>query len=79
MSKMWIFFSIYNLLHCTLGAVEMRWVDTYFPFTNPSFELEIYFKVYYVHYCFLNETCSHSSCHWFFHVLLLSFYFSEIK
>lgn len=27
------------------GAVEMRWVDTYFPFTNPSFELEIYFQV----------------------------------
>ncbi|AES80640.2 putative phenylalanine--tRNA ligase [Medicago truncatula] len=26
------------------GDVEMRWVDTYFPFTNPSFELEIYFK-----------------------------------
>ncbi|KAK3136691.1 hypothetical protein QOZ80_5BG0441050 [Eleusine coracana subsp. coracana] len=26
------------------GAVEMRWVDTYFPFTNPSFELEIYFQ-----------------------------------
>ncbi|XP_021679424.2 phenylalanine--tRNA ligase, chloroplastic/mitochondrial isoform X2 [Hevea brasiliensis] len=26
------------------GAVEMRWIDTYFPFTNPSFELEIYFK-----------------------------------
>ncbi|KAI9089722.1 hypothetical protein K1719_029015 [Acacia pycnantha] len=26
------------------GAVEMRWVDTYFPFTNPSFELEIYFN-----------------------------------
>jgi len=25
----------------------MRWVDTYFPFTNPSFELEIYFKVCY--------------------------------
>ena len=23
----------------------MRWVDTYFPFTEPSFELEIYFKV----------------------------------
>ncbi|KAG0539294.1 hypothetical protein BDA96_03G310800 [Sorghum bicolor] len=23
---------------------EMRWVDTYFPFTNPSFELEIYFQ-----------------------------------
>lgn len=26
------------------GAVEMRWVDTYFPFTDPSFELEIYFQ-----------------------------------
>lgn len=25
----------------------MRWVDTYFPFTNPSFELEIYFQVYF--------------------------------
>ncbi|CAI0604413.1 unnamed protein product [Linum tenue] len=27
------------------GAVEMRWIDAYFPFTNPSFELEIYFQV----------------------------------
>ncbi|KAL8103538.1 hypothetical protein AgCh_027928 [Apium graveolens] len=27
------------------GAVEMRWVDTYFPFTNPLFEFEIYFQV----------------------------------
>ncbi|XP_038883400.1 phenylalanine--tRNA ligase, chloroplastic/mitochondrial [Benincasa hispida] len=26
------------------GAVEMRWVDAYFPFTNPSFELEIFFQ-----------------------------------
>lgn len=26
------------------GAVEMRWIDTYFPFTNPSFELEIFFQ-----------------------------------
>lgn len=26
------------------GEVEMRWVDTYFPFTEPSFELEIYFN-----------------------------------
>lgn len=26
------------------GDVECRWVDAYFPFTNPSFELEIYFK-----------------------------------
>lgn len=27
------------------GAVEMRWVDAYFPFTDPSFELEIFFQV----------------------------------
>ncbi|KFM28436.1 Phenylalanine-tRNA ligase, chloroplastic/mitochondrial [Auxenochlorella protothecoides] len=26
------------------GSVEMRWVDAYFPFTEPSFELEILFK-----------------------------------
>lgn len=26
------------------GGVEMRWVDTYFPFTTPSYELEIFFK-----------------------------------
>ncbi|XP_050278588.1 phenylalanine--tRNA ligase, chloroplastic/mitochondrial-like [Quercus robur] len=26
------------------GAVEMHWIDTYFPFSNPSFELEIYFQ-----------------------------------
>lgn len=27
------------------GDVEMRWVDAYFPFTSPSTELEILFKV----------------------------------
>lgn len=32
------------------GDVEMRWVDTYFPFTEPSFELEIYFQVI-IHDC----------------------------
>lgn len=40
--------SIYSLIVNLLllpGGVEMRWVDTYFPFTEPSFELEIYFKV----------------------------------
>ncbi|KAL9238320.1 hypothetical protein vseg_012755 [Gypsophila vaccaria] len=26
------------------GSVEMRWIDAYFPFTNPSFELEIFFQ-----------------------------------
>ncbi|KAM7530302.1 hypothetical protein LguiB_033712 [Lonicera macranthoides] len=30
--------------HFLSSAVEMRWIDTYFPFTNPSFELEIYFQ-----------------------------------
>lgn len=27
------------------GDVEMRWVDAYFPFTDPSAELEILFRV----------------------------------
>lgn len=26
------------------GEVECRWIDAYFPFTEPSFELEIFFK-----------------------------------
>ncbi|XP_065876657.1 phenylalanine--tRNA ligase, chloroplastic/mitochondrial [Euphorbia lathyris] len=26
------------------GDVQMRWLDTHYPFTNPSFELEIYYK-----------------------------------
>lgn len=26
------------------GDVEMRWVDAYFPFTDPSFELEIFWQ-----------------------------------
>ena len=25
------------------GVCEKRWVDAYFPFTHPSFELEIYY------------------------------------
>ncbi|KAM3731748.1 hypothetical protein ACB098_11G005300 [Castanea mollissima] len=33
-----------GLANHLFGAVEMRWIDTYFPFTNPSFELEIYFQ-----------------------------------
>lgn len=27
------------------GDVEMRWVEAYFPFTEPSIELEIFFNV----------------------------------
>lgn len=27
------------------GDVEMRWVEAYFPFTEPSLELEIFFNV----------------------------------
>ena len=26
------------------GVVQCRWVDAYFPFTEPSFELEIFFN-----------------------------------
>lgn len=26
------------------GPVEKRWIDEYFPFTEPSFELEIYYN-----------------------------------
>ncbi|KAL6561850.1 hypothetical protein OROGR_002857 [Orobanche gracilis] len=33
-----------GLAHHLFGGVEMRWIDTYFPFTNPSFELEIFFQ-----------------------------------
>lgn len=39
------------------GGVEMRWVDTYFPFTNPSFELEIYFQVYFCITLWQTYTC----------------------
>lgn len=31
------------------GNVEMRWVDAYFPFTTPSAELEILFRVSYTY------------------------------
>jgi len=27
------------------GDVEMRWRDDFFPFTEPSFELDVFFKV----------------------------------
>eukprot|EP00274_Cyanoptyche_gloeocystis_P007606 CAMPEP_0196659988 /NCGR_PEP_ID=MMETSP1086-20130531/37588_1 /TAXON_ID=77921 /ORGANISM="Cyanoptyche gloeocystis , Strain SAG4.97" /LENGTH=357 /DNA_ID=CAMNT_0041994189 /DNA_START=305 /DNA_END=1375 /DNA_ORIENTATION=+ len=33
-----------GLVRAVFGDVEMRWVDAYFPFTDPSFELEIFFK-----------------------------------
>ncbi|KAJ1695240.1 hypothetical protein LUZ63_011938 [Rhynchospora breviuscula] len=36
--------SLEGLAKHLFGAVEMRWVDTYFPFTNPSYELEIFFQ-----------------------------------
>lgn len=25
-------------------AMQLRWVDAYFPFTDPSYELEIFFN-----------------------------------
>jgi phenylalanyl-tRNA synthetase alpha chain len=33
--------SLYNF---TLLDIEYRWVDCYFPFTHPSWELEIFFQ-----------------------------------
>eukprot|EP00249_Psilotum_nudum_P012048 c23555_g1_i1 orf=51-1466(+) len=33
-----------GLAHRLFGNVETRWVETYFPFTMPSFELEILFR-----------------------------------
>ena len=32
-----------SMVKALFGDVQMRWVDAYFPFTEPSFELEIYF------------------------------------
>lgn len=34
-----------GLARSLFGDVEMRWVDAYFPFTTPSAELEILFRV----------------------------------
>ena len=36
--------SLEGLASHLFGPVTMRWVDEYFPFTNPSFELEIFFQ-----------------------------------
>jgi len=33
-----------GLAKALFGDVECRWVDAYFPFTEPSFELEIFFN-----------------------------------
>lgn len=33
-----------NLAKFIFGEVEMRWVDAYFPFTDPSAELEIFYE-----------------------------------
>lgn len=33
-----------GLVKHLFGECEMRWVDAYFPFTEPSYELEIFFK-----------------------------------
>lgn len=34
-----------GLVATLFGKVEMRWVEAYFPFTDPSLELEIFFNV----------------------------------
>jgi phenylalanyl-tRNA synthetase alpha chain len=33
-----------NLVEYLFGKVKKRWVDATFPFTDPSLELEIFFK-----------------------------------
>ncbi len=33
-----------GMVKMLFGDVQMRWVDTYFPFTHPSWELEIFFE-----------------------------------
>ena len=33
-----------GMVQAVFGDVEMRWVDAYFPFTDPSLELEIFFE-----------------------------------
>ena len=36
--------TIENLIKFLFGQdLQMRWIPAYFPFTNPSFELEIYY------------------------------------
>jgi phenylalanyl-tRNA synthetase alpha chain len=32
------------LAKTVFGDVEMRWIDAYFPFTEPSIELEVFFN-----------------------------------
>ena len=32
------------MLFSLFGDVQMRWVDAYFPFTDPSFELEVWYR-----------------------------------
>ena len=36
--------TIEQLIATLFGVVPMRWVDAYFPFTHPSWELEIFYK-----------------------------------
>ena len=36
--------SLEGLAKHLFGEVECRWMDTYFPFTEPSYELEIFFN-----------------------------------
>lgn len=33
-----------GMVEVIFGKVTMRWVDAYFPFTDPSFELEVYYN-----------------------------------
>lgn len=37
-------FHFLNLIFSAFLDIEYRWVDCYFPFTHPSWELEIFFQ-----------------------------------
>ena len=52
-----------GMARALFGDVEMRWVDAYFPFTDPSAELEIFFGVsaVVVMYLFITPSCSSTS------------------
>ncbi len=44
--------SLEGMVKSIFGPVQSRWVDAYFPFTHPSWEMEIYYQ-----YVFIELLC----------------------